>query len=293
MMIRLASRKSPLALLQTEQVAAALDKIGISTKIVPLSTTGDEILDRPLHEIGGKELFIKTLQHAIANGRADVAVHSLKDMAATTHPDFTLAAVGFAEDPRDVFISKHYNRLADLPANAVIGTCSPRRQALLKQYAPSIQTISIRGNLQTRLKKIENSECDAIVLAAAGIQRLGLNAVIKEYLSINQFIPAAGQGVIALECLATNHALIKQLAPLNKPLVMKRINAERAFAAAMQADCSTALGSHATLQQDGSICLQAFYQTDTGQFLQTTINADTPKNAGRQAAEIIGQNRYS
>lgn len=288
-MIRLATRKSPLALLQAQQVAIAIHALGFSTDIVPLSTLGDEIIDRPLHDIGGKELFIKTLQQSILNGDADVAVHSLKDMAATTHPNFTLVAVGFAEDPRDVLISHQHHRLADLPKNAIVGTCSPRRQALLKQYAPNIQTVSIRGNLQTRLKKIENGECDAIILAAAGIQRLGLTSLIKEYLPINQFIPAAGQGVIALECLASNHTLIQQLTALNHPLVMKRICAERTFAAAMQADCTTALGAHASLEKNEHIRLHAFYQTDSGQFLQTTTHAATPDAAGKKAATTIMQ----
>lgn len=284
--IRLATRPSPLALVQCQAVATALAQHGWATQVVPFSTMGDEITDRPLHEIGGKEVFIKALQQAILDGKADVAVHSLKDMAATPTPHFTLAAVGFTQDRRDAFISKA-GSLATLPNGAIVGTSSPRRAAILQHHYPHLSVTPVRGNLQTRLNKLNNGSCDALILAAAGLARLGLSDKIRSYLPVEQFIPAAGQGIIALECLSHNAPILAQLQPLNDTIAMQQATAERAFAAAMQADCTTALGAHATHRPDGQIQLQVFYLDDNGNYLTATAHGSDPQQVGRQAAQQL------
>ena len=279
----IASRPSPLALCQAELVAAKLRALGTKTIVKSFSTVGDEITDRPLAEIGGKELFIKKLQHALKNKEADFAVHSLKDMAAKPTADFTLAAIGFAEDPRDVFISVNYATLADMPPNATIGTCSPRRAALIKNYFPHLKTVNMRGNVQSRIDKMKQGTCDALILAAAGLHRLQLSTQNEQYdyLPTDTFIPAPGQGLLALECLADNHALVKQLACLSDNDAVCRATAERAFAAAVEGDCHTPLGAHAHLHNN-EVLLQAFYDDGT-QFRMTNARAS------QTAAAVAGQ----
>lgn len=285
--LRLASRRSPLAWRQADCVAAALRQHWHGTvELVGVSTRGDEILDQPLAAIGGKALFIKGLQAAIADGRADAAVHSLKDMEAQGSPGFTLAAVGFAADRRDAVISRDGADLARLPAGATVGTCSPRRTALLKHYFPQLTVKPLRGNIQTRLAKLAAGELDALLLAAAGLARLQMEARISAYLPLTQFIPAVGQGLLGLECAADNSALIELLAAAGDEALRQRAIAERAFAAAMEGDCHTALGAHATLDNE-QLTLQAFYAPEAGGFYTASATAADAAAAGQAAAADI------
>lgn len=292
--LRLASRKSPLALQQTRAVAERLtQQLACRVDIIAISTRGDDITDRPLAEVGGKALFIKGLQDAIRNGSADAAVHSLKDMEAQPTAGFTLAAVGFAADYRDAVIHPEQHTLAELPPQSVVGTCSPRRAALLRHYYPSLTVKPIRGNLQTRLARLKQGDYDALLLAAAGLARLGLSS-LGQPLAAEQFIPAAGQGLLGIECAEDNHSLIRLLTNIGDAAAARRARAERAFAAAMEGDCHTALGALATPAAEttsGTITLHAFYAGNATQsgFYQTTVTAADGETAGKQAATDIRQ----
>ena len=285
--IVIASRASPLALLQAGIVATAMRRHGMACRVKSFSTAGDEITDRPLADIGGKELFVTALRQAMQKGRADLAVHSLKDMAAKPSPEFTLAAVGFGEDPRDVCVSQKYPSLQELPAGATVGTCSPRRIALLSRHLPQLRPVMMRGNLQTRRRRLQEGACDALLLAAAGLQRLRMLDQQCQHLPPEVFIPAPGQGLLAVECPASNEELIHRLTTLNDADAMCRANAERAFAAAVDGDCQTPLGAHATLVNQ-QIRLHAFYAGD-GRFadVHTTAAPDNAAAAGRAAARAL------
>lgn len=276
----IASRTSPLALLQANIVAAAMRRCGMACEVKGFSTAGDEITDRPLADIGGKELFVKALRRAMQNGEADLAVHSLKDMASRPSPAFVLAAIGFGEDPRDVCVSKKYSSLREMPPGATVGTCSPRRLALLDRHLPHLKPVMMRGNLQTRRRRLQEGACDALLLAAAGLRRLRMLDEQCEYLSPEVFIPAPGQGLLAVECMVAKADLIAQLAALSDADAECRTAAERAFAAAVDGDCQTPLGAHAKLINN-EIHLHAFYAGD-GRF------CDVHTNAARDHAEAAG-----
>ncbi|MGI9306414.1 MAG: hydroxymethylbilane synthase [Gammaproteobacteria bacterium] len=283
----IAARQSPLAVRQAEIVAAALAKRGADAAIKTFSTLGDEIINRPLADIGGKELFVKKLQSALVAGEADIAVHSLKDMAARGAAEFCAPAAGFAEDARDVFVSEQYRALREMPAGAAVGTSSPRRAALLREYFPHLTIAPVRGNVQRRIAQMQSGACGGLLLAAAGLRRLNLWEERYELLPAAQFIPAPGQGVLAAECLASRRELTALLARLSDPVCMARAAAERAFAAAAGGDCHTPLGAHAEVCGD-EIRLSAFY-AGGGHFRQTQTTAprEEPEAAGRKAAEIL------
>ena len=290
---RVVARKSPLALAQAGAVAAALSRArpGTAAEIRGVSTRGDEITDRPLAEIGGKELFVKALQGELLAGRADCAVHSLKDMAAVSEPPFVLAAVGFAEDARDVFVSREGTGgmdgtgLGGLPEGARVGTSSPRRTALLRECFPHLEAVSVRGNVQTRLAKLEGGECDALLLAAAGLIRLGLGGKISGFLPPDIFIPAVGQGILAVECATAESAGVVGI--LDSPEVRIRALAERAFSAAVGGDCRTPLGAHAVVEGE-KIKLRAFLEVD-GEVIRADVESptSTPEECGKSAAKKI------
>ena len=295
-LLRLASRKSPLALQQTQAVAAQLTRqFDCRVEIIGVSTRGDDITDRPLAAVGGKALFIKGLQDTILRGDADAAVHSLKDMEALPTAGFTLAAVGFAADCRDAVIHPEGYTLDELPPQAIVGTGSPRRAALLRYYHPSLAVKPIRGNLQTRLARLKQGDYDALLLATAGLERLD-SAALGQPLAAEKFIPAVGQGLLGIECAEDNHALIRLLTNINNAACMRRARAERAFAAAMAGDCHTALGALATVAAaTGPVTLHAFYaDTPPGTgFYQHTAVAGDAEDAGKQAALAIQLQRTS
>lgn len=248
MQVRIATRKSELALWQAKHVAgklAALDEISDVT-LVPLSTRGDEILDKSLQKIGGKGLFIKELEVAMQRGDADIAVHSMKDVPAEMPPGFCIAAVLKRADPRDAFVSRSVASFAELPQGARVGSSSLRRQAQLMAERPDIRVVPLRGNVNTRLRKLADGEYDAIILASAGLERLGLDANIRERFATDRLLPAAAQGVIGIECLGERSELRAVLARLEDAASAATTRAERAVAATLGASCQSPVASYAT-----------------------------------------------
>ncbi|MCC7276866.1 MAG: hydroxymethylbilane synthase, partial [Chromatiaceae bacterium] len=229
--IRIATRKSPLALWQAEHVAAALRHAhpGLQVEILGMSTRGDKILDAPLAKIGGKGLFVKELEQGLMDGSADIAVHSTKDVPVELPEGLFLPVILEREDPRDAFVSQRYERLADLPQGARVGTSSLRRQCQLTARRPDLDIQPLRGNVNSRLAKLDSGEFDAILLAAAGLMRLGFEARIRSRLSIDESLPAIGQGAVGIECRQDDARVLALLAPLHHPDTAARVAAERAM----------------------------------------------------------------
>lgn len=264
--LTIATRQSPLALWQAEHVAARLrDELGATVRLLPLSTRGDEVLDRSLSKIGGKGLFVKELEVALEQGQADLAVHSLKDVPMDLPEGFALAAVLEREEPSDALVSPRHASLAELPQGAVVGTSSLRRQAQLLALRPDLRLTPLRGNLQTRLRKLDEGEFDAIVLASAGLLRLGLGERIRAPLT--QLIPCAGQGALGIECLAERRELIESLAALGHRESWLACAAERAVSRALGGSCSVPLAAHARWA-GARLQLQAAFGLDDGRLLR-------------------------
>jgi hydroxymethylbilane synthase len=247
--VRIATRRSPLALWQAEHVASRLRGLhpGLRVELIPMVTEGDRVLDRALATVGGKGLFIKELEVAIFEDRADIAVHSMKDVPADLPEGMTLAAALTRADPRDAFVSNRFARFADLPQRARVGTSSQRRQCQLRALRPDLEIGLLRGNVQTRLRKLDEGEFDAIILAAAGLLRLDLGARISESLDPAQSVPAVGQGIIGIECESADVELLALLAPLEDATARTCLTAERAFAARLQGSCTSPVAGHARL----------------------------------------------
>lgn len=243
--IVIATRESRLALWQAEHVQSLLEQRGLQVSLLGMTTRGDQILDRTLSKVGGKGLFVKELENALEDGRADIAVHSLKDVPMELPDGFVLACVLEREDPRDAFVSPHFARLADLPQGAVVGTSSLRRSVLLKALRPDLDIQPLRGNLDTRLRKLDEGHYAAIVLAAAGLKRLGLHARVREVFEPDAMLPAAGQGALGIEVRAGRQDLLELLAPLAHSGSWLAVTAERAVSRAMGGSCSMPLAAHA------------------------------------------------
>lgn len=237
---------------QAEHVRDRLLQLYPATRvdILGMTTRGDQILDRPLSAIGGKGLFIKELEVAMREGRADLAVHSMKDLPMEMADGFVLAAISARENPCDAFVSPRFATLDELPANAVVGTSSLRREAMLRADYPQLVIRSLRGNLDTRLRKLDAGDFDAIILAAAGLIRLGLNARIRSVLTPEQSLPAPGQGVLGIEVCAARPDIVALLAPLNDAGSAHCVRAERAFSRALGGSCQVPLAAHALLEND-------------------------------------------
>ena len=246
----IATRESRLAMWQAEHVQTLLGQLGHQVALLGMTTRGDQILDRSLSQVGGKGLFVKELEVAIEEGRADLAVHSLKDVPMELPEGFALACVMEREDPRDAFVSNRYADLAALPLGALVGTSSLRRVALLRALRPDLKIEPLRGNLDTRLRKLDEGLYDAIVLAAAGLKRLGLAARIRTVFEPTQMLPAAGQGALGIEVRADRTDVINALAPLVHHESWLAVAAERAVSRAMGGSCSMPLAAYATLAQD-------------------------------------------
>ena len=246
--LRIATRRSALALWQAEHVAAALRSAhaGVEVVLVKVLTQGDRIQDRPLAEVGGKGLFVKELEVAIANGEADLAVHSMKDVPADLPEGFVIAAALERADPRDAFVSLRHASFAALPRGARVGTSSPRRQCILKAARPDLEITPLRGNVDTRLARLERGDLDAIILAAAGLTRLGLAARITEYLDPDVALPAVGQGIVGIEC-RSDPAVLALVGVLEHAPTRQRLSAERAFAARLEGSCQSPIAGYATL----------------------------------------------
>jgi hydroxymethylbilane synthase len=251
MLLRIGTRGSPLALAQAREVRARLAAAhGIAADAIALDiirTSGDMIRDRPLSEAGGKGLFTKEIDEALIAGSIDLAVHSAKDLPTLLPAELAIAAVLEREDARDVFISGKANALSALPVGARVGTASLRRQALVKRVRDDLAVVNFRGNVETRLRKLEAGEVDATLLALAGLKRLGLARTATAVLSIDEFLPAVGQGVIAIQARATDKRMLALLAPLDHPETAAALLAERAFLAELDGSCRTPIAGHAVI----------------------------------------------
>ncbi|MFF5143791.1 hydroxymethylbilane synthase [Streptomyces sp. NPDC013157] len=255
--LRLGTRRSRLAMAQSGQVAEAVSRVtGRPVELVEITTYGDTSREH-LAQIGGTGVFVTALRDALLRGEVDFAVHSLKDLPTTQPADLVLAAVPVREDPRDVIVARDALKFTDLPRGARIGTGAPRRAAQLNAYARShgldIETVPIRGNVDTRIGYIHDGELDAVVLAAAGLSRIGRIDEVTDFLSVDTVLPAPGQGALAIECAADNASLIAALGELDDPLTRAAVTAERSLLAALEAGCSAPVGALADLLADGQI----------------------------------------
>jgi len=246
----IATRESRLALWQAEHVKALLEQQGHQVTLLGMTTQGDQILDRALSKVGGKGLFVKELELALEEGRADLAVHSLKDVPMELPPGFTLACVMEREDPRDAWVSSSYATLMDLPQGGVVGTSSLRRMALVRALRPDLKIEALRGNLDTRLRKLDEGLYDGIVLAAAGLKRLGLESRIRTVFEPAQMLPAAGQGALGIEVRTGRDDVVAALAPLMHLPSWLAVSAERAVSRVMGGSCSMPLAAHAVFTGD-------------------------------------------
>lgn len=285
------TRKSVLALWQAEYVARRLKENypELTVELLPVSTKGDEILNKPLADIGGKGLFIKELEYLLLEEKADLAVHSLKDMPADVPEGFSIAAVTDREDPRDAFVSSKYASLAELPEGAVVGTSSLRRQSQILHMRGDLHIESLRGNVQTRLRKLDEGKYDAVILAAAGLKRLGMGDRIRSYLSTDESIPAAGQGVMAVEIRESDTELRDMLAFLHNESVAAAIRAERAFLGCVGGDCKVPAGAYAVPTEEG-LTIEAFISSVDGKDFYRTETKGTVQNAdhlGKAIAETL------
>ena len=291
MKIRIATRKSALALWQAEHVASLLAQLGAveDVELVPLSTRGDEVLDRSLQKIGGKGLFIKELEVAMQEGIADIAVHSMKDVPADMPGGFTIAAVLERANHADALLSPDGEQLSDLKRGALIGSSSLRRQAQLKMLRRDLVIQPLRGNVNTRLAKLDNGDYDAIVLAAAGLERLELSARISQLFRPDEMLPAATQGVIGIECLADNDEIIRVLQNLDHDTTSRTTAAERAITATLQASCQSPVASYATISGDSIEVTALVALADGSESLKDSISgpATNAASLGRELAERL------
>jgi hydroxymethylbilane synthase len=289
--LTIATRRSRLALWQAEHVKARLEAAhaGLEVGLLPLSTRGDELLEVRLDKVGGKGLFVKELEQALADGRADLAVHSMKDVPAALPEGFVLAAILEREDPRDALVSGAYAELAALPPGARVGTSSLRRAAQVAARHPQLQLLTLRGNVETRLAKLDRGEYDAVLLAAAGLKRLGLGARIRQCLSVEDSLPAPGQAALGIECLAARADVLALLEPLAHAPSAICVRAERAVSLALGGSCTIPLGAYAELSGT-RLRLRALVAAPDGTRLAQADcagDAAQPEALGAQAARAL------
>lgn len=290
--VRIATRKSALALWQAEYVKAQLEHFhpDINVVLVPMTTKGDIILDTPLAKVGGKGLFVKELEVAMLEDRADIAVHSMKDVPVEFPEGLGLEIICPREDPRDAFVSNTIKSLTELPQGAVVGTSSLRRQCQIKALRPDLNIRDLRGNVNTRLKKLDNGEYDAIILAAAGLIRLEMPERIQEFIEPEVMLPANGQGAVGIECRTTDEALKALLAPLGCETTRIRVLAERAMNRALEGGCQVPIGSYAVIQENGEIFLRGLVgATDGSEILTSEITGsiDNAEQLGNTLADQL------
>ncbi|HQV24336.1 MAG TPA: hydroxymethylbilane synthase [Acinetobacter sp.] len=250
--LKIATRQSPLALWQAEHIRSRLNQLypDLTVELVKFVTQGDKILDTPLAKIGGKGLFVKELEAALLDGRADLAVHSMKDVPMHLPDGLSLAVICEREDPFDAFVSNQYQHFNELPQGAKVGTSSLRRKCQILQQRPDLEIIDLRGNVGTRLSKLDEGLYDAIILASAGLKRLGLADRIRHSLSAEISLPAVGQGALGLECRSNDSALLKLIEPLQHQETSNCVRAERAFNAYLEGGCQVPIAGYATLRND-------------------------------------------
>jgi len=289
--VRIATRKSALALWQAEYVKAKLEHFhpGINVELVPMTTKGDIILDTPLAKVGGKGLFVKELEVAMLEDRADIAVHSMKDVPVEFPEGLGLEVICPREDPRDAFVSNTIKSFAQLPQGAVVGTSSLRRQCQIKALRPDLEIRDLRGNVNTRLKKLDNGEYDAIILAAAGLLRLEMPERIQEFIEPEVMLPANGQGAVGIECRTDDEALKALLAPLGCESTRIRVLAERAMNRALEGGCQVPIGSYAVIQENGEIFLRGLVGATDGSEILTSEITGTSENAEQLGNTLADQ----
>jgi hydroxymethylbilane synthase len=305
-LLRIATRKSPLALWQAEFIRSELMRLhaGLQVELVTFTTQGDKILDTPLAKIGGKGLFVKELEVALLDGRADIAVHSMKDVPMEFPEGLALLAIGEREDPRDAFVSNQYATLESLPEGAVVGTSSLRRQCQLRHQRPDLVIRDLRGNVNTRLAKLDAGEYDALILASAGLKRLGFQARIRTEIAPEYSLPAVGQGALGIEARAGDARVAALIAPLDHAASALRVRAERAMNRRLQGGCQVPIAGYAELQ-DGELWLRALVgSVDGREIIRDELSGprDNPEQlgealadrllaagAGRILAEVYGQ----
>ena len=289
--LRIATRRSALALWQAEHVAARLRAAhpGLDVELLPMSTRGDEVLDTPLAAIGGKGLFLKELEYALLDGRADLAAHSLKDVPALLEEPFALPAILERADPADAFVSPRYTTLDALPRGARVGTSSLRRQAQLRAARPDLELLDLRGNVNTRLARLDAGDYDAILLACAGLERLGLQSRITARMAPPHWLPGVGQGAIAIETRAGDDATAALLAPLHHADTAACVLAERALNRALAGDCSVPIGAFAALSDDRLHLHGLVGDAATGTLLRADAEGDAaqPDALGEHVASLL------
>ena len=290
-MLKIATRKSPLAIWQAEFVKSKLENIypDLKVELVKMTTQGDQILNSPLSKIGGKSLFIKELEVGIMEGRADIAVHSMKDVPYELPQGFEIGAILERDNPFDAFVSNDFNSIQDLPIGAKLGSCSLRRIVQIKAMRPDLEILDLRGNVNTRLKKLDDGEYDAIILACSGLTRLGFDNRIKQDLSPDDSLPAVGQGALGIEIKANDHEISSLIKPLIHQKTQIEVNAERALNTTLQGGCSVAIGAFAT-SEDSKLTLSGMVgNVDSGEIIriQETGETSKPIDLGIRAAKKL------
>lgn len=289
--LTIASRESPLAMWQAEYIKKNIQALypAININIKGFKTQGDILLDQSLADIGGKGLFIKELEQALLNNKADLAVHSMKDLPMDIPKGFKLAVISERGDPRDAFVSNQYDSFEALPPGSIIGTSSLRRQSQIQAKFPELKILPLRGNLQTRLKKLDEKNYDAIILAAAGLIRMGLKKRIKLYIDPTLSIPAVGQGALGIEILESNTELLNLIAPLNNEITSQCVLAERAVSKTLAGSCTVPLGAYATIKNN-KIYMYGFVATPDGSqiiFSETDGPSAKPEDVGKKLSQLL------
>jgi len=289
--VRIATRKSPLALWQAEHVASALQAAhpGLRVELIGMTTQGDKILDTPLAKIGGKGLFVKELEQGMLEGRADIAVHSMKDVPVELPPGLHIAAILQREDPRDAFVSNTIEGLEALPPAARVGTSSLRRQCQLRAIRPDLEIIPLRGNVNTRLAKLDAGDYDAIILASAGLKRLGFGDRIRAFIDVDASLPAIGQGAVGIECRRDDTRLHELLQPLHHAATACCVEAERAMNHRLEGGCQVPIGGHAVLAGNELWLRGLVGSVDGGEIIRDQVRgpADAAESLGLQLADSL------
>ena len=292
--LRIATRSSALALWQAEFIKSELERLnsGITVELVKIKTQGDKILDVPLAKIGGKGLFVKELEEAMLDGRADLAVHSMKDVPMEFPEGLGLVAICEREDPTDAFVSNHYDNLDQLPQGAIVGTASLRREAQLRANRPDLVVKVLRGNVNTRLAKLDAGEYDAIVLASSGLKRLEFHDRIRYCLPAEVSLPAVGQGALGIECRTDDAELLAMLEPLNHQDTADRVKAERALNRRLEGGCQVPIAAYALLQEDDTLWLRGLVGAVNGTEI-LRVEGRVPRAEGERlgrelAEELLG-----
>ena len=290
-MLKIATRKSPLALWQAEFVKSKLASLypDLKIELVKMTTQGDQILNSPLSKIGGKSLFIKELEVGMNEGRADIAVHSMKDVPYELPQGFEIGAILERENPFDAFVSNDYNTIEELPIGAKLGSCSLRRIVQIKAMSPDLEILDLRGNVNTRLKKLDDGEYDAIILACSGLSRLGFEDRIKQDLSPDESLPAVGQGALGIEIKVNDHKISSLIEPLSHKRTMTEVSAERALNATLQGGCSVAIGAFATSKGSELKLCGMVGNVDSGEIIRVEELGETsnPIDLGVRAANKL------